>query len=98
VLPEKMGEAVELMASLWLGPRAASEEDRSQRVGEALDRSAHYLASRITHGLSPMAVAEAFFDWMIHLSASPGKQLQLAEKAARKSARLARRQREPDRS
>lgn len=76
------------LTDFWLGPRAAGDEDVSQRMGEALDRSWHYLASRRTLGLSPMAVAEAYFDWMIHLAASPGKQLQLAEKAARKAARL----------
>jgi polyhydroxyalkanoate synthase len=36
-----------------------------------------------------MAVLEAYFDWMIHLAASPGKQFELADKAVRKSMRLA---------
>jgi polyhydroxyalkanoate synthase len=72
----------------WLDPRKA-DEDASRYISEALDRSWCYLASRWTLGLSPMAVAEAYFDWMIHLAASPGKQLQLAEKAVRKSALLA---------
>ena len=88
-LRENVQHAAETLAFLWVGHGASGDDDRSQRVGEAVDRSAHYLASRATLGLSPMAVAEAFFDWMIHLAASPGKQLQLAEKAARKSARLA---------
>lgn len=88
-LPEKVRQDAEAVASLWLGARIADEEDTSRRVGEALDRSWRYLASRRTLGLSPMAVAEAYFDWMIHLAASPGKQLELAEKAARKAVRLA---------
>lgn len=89
MLPEMQQQLSNGLSDFWLGASAAGDEDVSQRVGEALDRSWHYLASRRTLGLSPMAVAEAYFDWMIHLAASPGKQLQLAEKAARKSALLA---------
>lgn len=74
---------------LSFGPRVADEDGTSRSVGDALDRSWRYLTSRRTLGLSPMAVAEAYFDWMIHLAASPGKQLELAEKAARKAVRLA---------
>ena len=36
-----------------------------------------------------MALAETYFDWLVHLSLSPGKQLQLWHKGLRKSARLA---------
>ena len=89
MIPEPLRQANEAMMHFWLGPLQSGDEDISQRMGEALDRSLHYLASRRTLGLSPMAVAEAYFDWLIHLAASPGKQLQLAEKALRKSARLA---------
>ena len=35
----------------------------------------------MTGGLSPAALAGAYFDWAIHLMASPGKQLELASKA-----------------
>lgn len=72
----------------WLDPRRA-DEDASRYISEALDRFWRYLTSQRTFGLSPMAIAEAYFDWMIHLAASPGKQLQLAEKAVRKFALLA---------
>jgi polyhydroxyalkanoate synthase len=89
ILPEMLQQLGNGLSDFWLGASAAGDEDVSHRVGEALDRSWHYLASRRTLGLSPMAVAEAYFDWMIHLGASPGKQLQLAEKAVRKAARLA---------
>ena len=50
-----------------------------------MDRSLHYLLSRATLGLSPMGLAEAYFDWLVHLSLSPGKQLQLWHKGVRKS-------------
>jgi polyhydroxyalkanoate synthase len=63
-------------------------DDRSLEFAEATDRAIRYLMSRMTLGLSPMALAQAYFDWAIHLSISPGKQLQLLHKASRKCARL----------
>jgi polyhydroxyalkanoate synthase len=42
----------------------------------------------VTLGLSPAALAEAYFDWVVHLAAAPGKQLQLWQKALRKTLRL----------
>lgn len=67
----------------------AEDDDPSLRFAEAMDRSLHYLISRFTFGLSPMAMAQAYFDWLIHLSSSPGKQAQLWHKGVRKTARLA---------
>ena len=72
-----------------LGPSGDGDEDPSLQLAEVMDRSLHYLLSRVTLGLSPMALAEAYFDWLIHLSVSPGKQLQLWHKGVRKSVRLA---------
>jgi len=68
---------------------AARDDDPSLRLAEVLDRSLHYAMSRLTLGLSPMALAETYFDWLIHLSLSPGKQLQLWQKGMRKGTRLA---------
>jgi len=48
------------------------------------DRMAHAYAARATGGLSPAALALAFGDWGMHLAAAPGKQNELARKAARK--------------
>ena len=59
-------------------------------MGDRIDRSLHAYAARFTAGLSPAAMAEAYLDWATHLVASPGKQVQLVEKATRKSIRLAR--------
>jgi polyhydroxyalkanoate synthase len=64
-------------------------EDPSQQMADALDRSLNYARSRVTMGLSPAALAEAYFDWALHLAFAPGKQLQLSEKAIRKWLRLA---------
>jgi len=57
--------------------------------GEVLDRSLHAAMARFTSGVSPMTLIGAYADWAAHLSYSPGKQLQLAEKALRKGLRLA---------
>lgn len=56
---------------------------------EILDRSLHAMAARFTLGLSPAALAQAYLDWATHLAFSPGKRLQLIDKAARKGIRLA---------
>lgn len=56
---------------------------------EVLDRSLHAALARFTVGVSPMTLIGAYADWAAHLTYSPGKQLHLAEKAARKWARLA---------
>ena len=53
------------------------------------DRSLHAGVSRFTAGLSPIALADAYLDWAFHLASLPGKRLQLAEKFAKKWARLA---------
>jgi len=57
-------------------------------LAEVLDRSTHAAMARFTMGLSPAALAQAYFDWLLHLSSAPGKQLQLVEKAWRKWVRL----------
>jgi polyhydroxyalkanoate synthase len=71
-----------------LGLTAAREDDPSLHLADVLDRSLHYAMSRLTQGLSPMALAETYYDWLIHLSLSPGKQLQLWHKGMRKGTRL----------
>ncbi len=61
----------------------------STALGELIDRALHASVARFTAGLSPAALAEAYLDWAMHLAASPGKQMQLLEKSARKTIRLA---------
>ncbi|MEL6317700.1 MAG: poly-beta-hydroxybutyrate polymerase N-terminal domain-containing protein, partial [Pseudomonadota bacterium] len=55
---------------------------------EALDRALHAQVARLTGGLSPAMLAEAQLDWALHLAMSPGKQLALTQKAARKLMRF----------
>jgi len=72
--PDEPGEAPE---PLWGG-----------LAGEAVDRQVHAAIARLTLGLSPASLAEAFGDWAIHLAISPGKQSALVQKAVRKLVRL----------
>ena len=67
----------------------ACDDDPSTRLGDVIDRSLNYAVSQATLGISPATLAEAYFDWLIHLSAAPGKQVQLWHKALRKAMRLA---------
>jgi polyhydroxyalkanoate synthase len=87
-----MARALEAMATPWAGLAGSrgAGEDPSEQAAEAIDRAVNYAISRVTLGLSPAAFAEAYFDWLIHLAAAPGKRLQLAQKALRKSLRFAR--------
>jgi polyhydroxyalkanoate synthase len=39
--------------------------------------------------VSPISLTLAFLDWGLHLAASPGAQQRLADKAVRKTGRLA---------
>lgn len=63
--------------------------DALDGVAETLDRAATAMIAQMTSGLSPATIGLAFADWAMHLAASPGKQLQLAGKAVRKSMRIA---------
>jgi polyhydroxyalkanoate synthase len=46
-----------------------------------LDRFARAMTGRLTHGVSPHAIAASWFDWASHLTRSPGRQIELAETA-----------------
>jgi polyhydroxyalkanoate synthase len=75
-------------------PRA----DHSRRLGdrhlldsdalENIDRMTNVALGQLSGGISPASLAMAYLDWTVHLAASPGKQFQLAAKAARKAMRL----------
>lgn len=53
----------------------------------AFDREFHARMGRF-FALSPASLANAYFDWIFHLSISPGKQFQLAESAWNKGTKL----------
>lgn len=55
---------------------------------EHVDRLLHALQARATLGISPMAVALARLDWLLHMADSPGRQMALASNAWLDGARL----------
>ena len=76
----------------WSGTReqyAPPAIDTHTTMEEALDKGLRAAIAKTTAGLSPIALAAAYSDWALHLATAPGKQLQLVEKAARKSWKLA---------
>jgi polyhydroxyalkanoate synthase len=80
--------AFERAASGWLGHIAADVPALEARWA-ALDQHTRAAISRVTGGISPVSIAEAYADWALHLAMAPGKRLQLAEKVFRKSLRWA---------
>ena len=73
-------------------PLRADREPHSYALaafGDVVDRSIHAAMAPYTAGLSPIALAQAYMDWALHLRLSPGKRLQLANKGLRKALRIA---------
>jgi len=59
-------------------------------AAQAVDRAFKANLARLTAGITPAGLASIYFDWISHLSLSPGKQIELAEKGWRKLARFSR--------
>lgn len=68
---------------------AADNHPWIEEMGVEADRAFHAALARFTGGLSPSALANAYFDWAVHLALAPGKQVELFDKVLRKSLRLA---------
>jgi polyhydroxyalkanoate synthase len=54
-----------------------------------VDRLLHAAIGRSFAGFSPMGLAEAWFDWSLHLAASPGRLAELARQGLAETMRLA---------
>jgi polyhydroxyalkanoate synthase len=65
-----------------------SDKRQDDAPEQPLDRQIHAAIARATGGLSPMALAGAWFDWLAHLAVSPGRQMELATLAAMEAVRL----------
>lgn len=58
---------------------AIPRPETQAKYSEALDRTLQFGVGKLTGGISPSAVALAFFDWYFHLMIHPAKQLELYE-------------------
>jgi polyhydroxyalkanoate synthase len=85
-LPPQLAPAAREMPPCPIGVR---DSFAVTAVADITDRSLHAAIARFTAGLSPAALAHAYLDWATHLAFSPGKRLQLVDKAVRKSVRFA---------
>jgi polyhydroxyalkanoate synthase len=91
--PGNVAPAVAAPASTRMPARAPDpsflrDSFASTAFADTMDRSLNATVARYSTGLSPMALVAAYWDWASHLAFAPGKRLQLAEKAVKKSARL----------
>ncbi|MGO4909116.1 PHA/PHB synthase family protein [Pseudorhodobacter sp. W20_MBD10_FR17] len=66
------------------------EFEKVTPFAEALNHTAQSAVARFTQGISPAALAGAWFDWATHIIAAPGKQFELLENAASKISRQSR--------
>ncbi len=93
-------EASPVIAKVPSGQRPPARESLASQIdsrdsfavtalSDIIDRSLHATVARFTAGLSPAALAHAYFDWATHLAFSPGKRWQLVDKATRKAVRFA---------
>ena len=48
---------------------------------KAIDEMVHQHISKAALGFSPISLALAYADWAMHLAVSPGRQIELAQKA-----------------
>ena len=67
---------------------ATSLETSAPIAPQTIGRMARAVLGRATLGIFPAAVLSAYFDWLMHLAISPGKQTELVEKTWRKAVRL----------
>jgi polyhydroxyalkanoate synthase len=73
---------------LLAGTLPARDSYAVTAFADITDRALHATAARFTAGLSPAALVHAYLDWATHLVFSPGKRVQLVDKALRKLVRL----------
>ena len=71
-----------------LAPPSPRSSGPSVENEDPFDRFTHAKIAQLSGGFSPMGVAEAAFDWALHLAASPGRQAALVLSALSKQAAL----------
>ena len=70
-------------------PEPGAAPSTKDHTHENLDRALRASVARLTAGVSPHSAAQAWSDWGMHLARSPGRQLELAERAQANAAKIA---------
>src|SRR5450432_4263794 len=63
-------------------PKSELHKDQPREALEA-DRAFHAMLSRLTGGISPVALSLAFIDWASHLASAPQRQMEISQEALR---------------
>ena len=71
-----------------MGGKAVMSYKVDSAPAHDLDKIIYATIARMTSGLSPASLFNAYVDWLIHLSFSPGKQRELAVKAGNKTRKM----------
>jgi polyhydroxyalkanoate synthase len=69
-------------------PVSGRDSSPAPDLADTWDRSLHANIGKLTAGLSPAALALAYFDWASHIAVAPSKRIGLAGEAMRKSIEL----------
>ncbi len=71
-------------------PKAAllPQAEQHSHPHRNLDRAVRAAVAQVTGGMSPHSVTETWHDWGLHLSRSPGRQLELMERAQSNAAKV----------
>src|SRR5512143_2916012 len=71
------------------GAKASADDRLGAPSFETLDRLGRAVTARLTQGISPHALYDAWFDWASHLANAPGRLIELGLEAVNLSARYA---------
>lgn len=61
---------------------ASAQSNLVNGAAQALDEHFHAVLTKASMGLSPISLALAYADWVMHLSVSPGRQMVMVQKLA----------------
>ncbi len=91
VAEARAARTLELAKAPHFAPAASPSAPRPAKGPpnfRTVDRLSRAVLARATQGISPVAVAQTWNDWAVHLASAPGKRLELLQRAAMAMARF----------